>query len=482
MLKRLRLERFKSFADATLELGPFTLLVGTNASGKSNLRDAFRFLHGIGRGYTLAEIIGEKRSEGEKVWGGIRGGTRGLAFQGAETFALEVSLEVERVSLYQPLGIRNAAPNIQSNDRAEISHRVPGQLFSQAASSHMIKLVYRIEVVAGTQEQPPRVLREWLREEDHDIPIFEAFPASELEGEASVTPPPASLVVNLRELAEPGSIIEGDFILKLPDDQPILSQCVEDSSSLSDVAGNMVRTAKIVLAALKTMRFLDPDPEAMRQPAIPGQRVLSDRGENLASVLHAIASDSEQKEEFVTWMQMLTPMDVRDLVFESDALGRILLTLVEANGQKTSAYTASDGTLRFLALLAALLGPEPAHFHFFEELETGIHPTRLNLLLSLIEQQTAQGVTQVVSTTHSPQVLLRIAPDTLEHTALTYRLEGHPETRIKPIVELPHIRHLLDKQEVDRLYESGWLEDAVEFLENSGDEVKEDVPVAWSQE
>ncbi|MGD9101036.1 MAG: AAA family ATPase [Anaerolineae bacterium] len=26
-----------------------TILIGTNAAGKSNLRDAFRFLHGIGR-------------------------------------------------------------------------------------------------------------------------------------------------------------------------------------------------------------------------------------------------------------------------------------------------------------------------------------------------------------------------------------------------------------------------------------------------
>jgi len=37
-----------------------TLVVGTNASGKSNLRDALRFLHGIGLGYPPAEILGEK--------------------------------------------------------------------------------------------------------------------------------------------------------------------------------------------------------------------------------------------------------------------------------------------------------------------------------------------------------------------------------------------------------------------------------------
>ena len=62
-------------------------------------------------------------------------------------------------------------------------------------------------------------------------------------------------------------------------------------------------------------------------------------------------------------------------------------------------YSASDGTLRFLAILAALLGTDPARLYFFEEIDNGIHPSRLRLLLDLIEGQTAKGGTQVVTTT-----------------------------------------------------------------------------------
>lgn len=58
MLTALRLRNFKNFADETLRMGPFTVLVGANASGKSNIRDALRLLHGVGRGYWLADIIG----------------------------------------------------------------------------------------------------------------------------------------------------------------------------------------------------------------------------------------------------------------------------------------------------------------------------------------------------------------------------------------------------------------------------------------
>ena len=74
MITSLRLVNFKNFADETLRVGPFTVIVGANASGKSNIRDAFRFLHGIGRGYTLAEIMGGKYGAGGYVeWAGIRG-------------------------------------------------------------------------------------------------------------------------------------------------------------------------------------------------------------------------------------------------------------------------------------------------------------------------------------------------------------------------------------------------------------------------
>ena len=58
MITSLRLVNFKNFADEMLRLGPFTVIVGANASCKSNIREAFRSLHGIGRSYTLAEILG----------------------------------------------------------------------------------------------------------------------------------------------------------------------------------------------------------------------------------------------------------------------------------------------------------------------------------------------------------------------------------------------------------------------------------------
>ena len=116
------------------------------------------------------------------------------------------------------------------------------------------------------------------------------------------------------------------------------------------------------------------------------------------------AGDSDT---LANWVEELTPMDVEGFEFPRDPSGRVNLIIRERNGRKVSAYSASDGTLRFLAMLAALLGSNPAGLYFFEEIDNGIHPTRLHLLIDLIEKQTAKNGIQVITTTHSPDVLNR---------------------------------------------------------------------------
>ena len=87
---------FKNFADETLHLGPFTIIVGANASGKSNLGDAFRYLHGTGRGCILSEIFGGRYGAGGQV---ERPPIRGQASEqvrfGRDPFALRVSLDLD---------------------------------------------------------------------------------------------------------------------------------------------------------------------------------------------------------------------------------------------------------------------------------------------------------------------------------------------------------------------------------------------------
>lgn len=414
MLSKLILRNFKNFRDAELTLGPLSLLVGTNASGKSNLRDAFRFLHGISRGYGLAEIMGEKWIEGGVLqWKGIRGGTRETPYQGETVFRIEVVLS--------------------DSDR------------------------YCIEVDVGLNGRPPRVIRESLWAGMGMV--FDTHPEQDPPDQESN---PAYVFARLPR--DNRNRKHGKRV-RLLSSQPVLSQMVEHSEA-TKVARDRCGRA---VSSLASMRFLDLSPEACRMPSIPGQTILGDRGENLSSVLHAICESESAKLCMLEWLRELTPVDVMDLEFVGDQTGKLLLSLVESSGQRTSAYSASDGTLRFLAVIAAMMGPSSARLYFIEELENGIHPTRLHLLVQLLERITDGGSIQVVATTHSPQLISLLGQQSTENASLVYRLEWAQYASIKRLLAIPSAKDLVEKQDLAKLLSAGWLEDAVAFTDTEGE-------------
>ena len=171
-------------------------------------------------------------------------------------------------------------------------------------------------------------------------------------------------------------------------------------------------------------------------------------------------------ETLASWVRELTPMDVEDFEFPLDPSGRVHLTICEKNDKKISAYSASDGTLRFLAVLTALLGKNPASVYFFEEIDTGIHPARQWLLLELIEKQAAKRGIQVITTTHSPDMLSFVNDDTFEHLSAVCRLEDSHDAVIRPVAQLPNARDLRTSQGgLGRLLAENWMETAVAFTE-----------------
>ena len=425
MITALRLVDFKNFADAKLRVGPFTVIVGANASGKSNVRDAFRFLHGIGRGYTLAEILGGRwGSGGQAEWRPIRGApnevVRGTDAKAAHRFVLDVRLFFE----FDATGAR-----------------------------------YSIEVSPGAGDAGGfRVVREELSTGGLE-PVFTSHP-----GYGDPIAQDDETHLRLR-MAKTGSQRKLGHSVAVRSNQPALTQIGEHRLPKSHKDD-----AQRVVDALASMRFLDLIPDRMRQPSFPGQTVLGDGGENLPTVLRKICADPDRRRKLIGWVRTLTPMDVEEFQFPVDPVtGLVQLVVLEKGGRKCSAYSVSDGTLRFLAMLAALLADDPARFYFFEEIDNGIHPARQWLLLDLIEKQTAAGATQVVTTTHAPGLLTSVNDRTFENTSLVCRPEASTDAIIRPVAELPDAGKLRTSQGLGRLLAGGWMEDMIAFTEDAGD-------------
>ncbi len=414
MITSLQLKDFKNFVDETLHLGPLTIIVGANASGKSNLRDAFQFLQGIGLGLTLSEVIdGRFGPGGQVLWSGIRGPGIELFHFGKDTFTLQVSLEV--------------------NDT---------------------QVEYSIEVGKGFDSVDFfRVVREELRVAGQGIYTSHPGVGDAVHDQGDDT----HLLLRMAKGA--GQRRLGHRIA-VRSNQPALTQIHEHS--------HILRTHKayaaVIRSALSNMRFLDPNPERMRRPAFPGQTVLGDGGEHLPAVLDVLCKDPDLSATLTDWINELTPMDIQGLEFPMDFLTHeIRLAIKERDGNLVSAYGVSDGTLRFLAMLAALLGPSAQGLVFFEEIDNGLHPSRLYLLLDLLKVTTDERQVQVVTTTHAPAMLAKVDDDAFENIAVVCRRSDTSSAVIRRLADLPDAQELRVSQGMDRLHASGWMEDILDF-------------------
>ena len=423
MITSLRLTDFKNFADEELCLGPLTVIVGTNASGKSNIRDAFRILHGIGRGYTLAEIFGGKYGTD---WKPVRGGSVG---------------QIARFGVPDSAGTGGGFSLGAEMQVSDVSNLL-GSLDSGTGESSSIAR-FGIRILPG----PPDDARPYVARE--------ALETGRQE--------------NLEEIYNEEIFTDANNDGALNRGEPALSQIRNGQGPSYDT----FKHARKITDKFLGMRFFDFVPDVMREPAPPGQDTLGDKGENLPVILERLCKDPKRKEILTAWIGELTPMDVVDFDFVPDASDRVHLVIREKNGRRVPAASVSDGTLRFLAMLAALFGEQQAGFYFFEEIENGIHPSRLHLLVELIERQTVKRGIQVVATTHSSDFLSMVSDETLENVSVVCRLEDTDDAFIRPLLDLPNAKELRDSQGLGRLLTGGWMETSLAFTEGVDEDDQE---------
>lgn len=189
---------------------------------------------------------------------------------------------------------------------------------------------------------------------------------------------------------------------------------------------DLVRAADEVLA----WQFLTLSPERMGLP-VPQQRTkgavrLASDGSNVADFLLDLRrQDANAFNGIVETMAFVLPYakDIQPTLTSSEIERKAWLQLSE-DTFKVPGWLLSTGTLRMLALLALLRHPSPPPLIVVEEIENGLDPRSIHLIVEEIRSAVLAGVTQVVVTTHSPYLLDLL---TLEHLVVVERDgEGHP--------------------------------------------------------
>ncbi len=186
------------------------------------------------------------------------------------------------------------------------------------------------------------------------------------------------------------------------------------------------------------------------------RRVAAD-GQNLISVLHTLyTGDREFKRSLDDAMRAAFSDDYEELVFPPAADQRVQMR-VRWRSLKTeqSAADLSDGTIRFLMLLAILANPSPGELIAIDEPEAGLHPS----MLPIIAEHAAAAAerTQVILTTHSTQ-LLDAFTDTPPTTTVAQWRDG--ETHLA-IVDPEELARWLQTYSLGALFRTGELEGMV---------------------
>jgi len=391
-IRLLEVEGFKSLKEVSWRPGDLNVVIGPNGSGKSNLLSLLELIRTAALGQ-LSESVQQQGGIDALLWDG-------------RSRTIPISLEI----LNKRMGLDN-----RDYFRYELSLEGLGKWsafsinreslvsFEHTPESHSTPLIQRDRRKVSLLNAAP----EKLVSVERPFPLDEAFL---MIGSATLFSPPQISTVNsqLQSWSFYGGI---ETIREAPVRQPTLTR---------------------------------------------HETVVSPNGDNLVAVLHTLYTENREfRGELNTAMRAAFNDNFEELIFPPAADQRVQLR-VNWKHLKRSQPSAmlSDGTLRFLYLMAILANPEPPSLIAIEEPEVGLHPSMFPIIAEYAVQ--ASKRTQVIFTTHSADFLdafrdTGVAPT----TTVTQWRDG---ATILKVLEGEELAYWLREYTLGQLFRSSELE------------------------
>ncbi|HZG43397.1 MAG TPA: AAA family ATPase, partial [Longimicrobium sp.] len=188
-------------------------------------------------------------------------------------------------------------------------------------------------------------------------------------------------------------------------------------------------------------------PSRAPQPTdLPSDFLLADAS-NLGLVLHDIGQTSAKRDELSEYLRKFYER-ARYITTKIHG-GTLQLFIEEDGGRLIPATRLSDGTLRYLCLLAILLHPNPPPVIGIEEPELGLHPDILPTVAELLRK--ASERTQLFVTTHS-DTLVSALSDTPECILVC---ESTPDGTTMKRLDAEPLREWLEKYSLGEIWRMG---------------------------
>ena len=417
-ISKIRIANFKSFADQTVELNDFNLLVGANASGKSNFVQAFKFLSDIAT-HGLEEAI--------SLQGGVEY-LRNAKIGNAQPLSFHLAIQDDSLSTRNhgwPLRIHSF--------EYEFSLRFHSEGVGFGIERDRLTLRCSREEIVNADEHEPQMA---LAEEKVDyaahstVEIFNSGGEVRMKLASSETGPllsPAEVDVlnsfSIPPLSDKTLLLETPFVRLLA--EPVC---------------NWFRAIGLYNFDLEKARSAVP---------VAGRSELETDGSNLAVVLKKLLSDEDTSRSIRNLCQYNLPY-LKDIGVKQLADMFISIKVQEtfAEGKELPAFLTSDGTANIVALVVALYFQKQKRFAIFEEPERHLHPKVLSGLMELFKEVSERR--QILMTTHSQQLVRHAG---LENILVISRDDDGFSQITKP-TDRKHVRVLLEHEvfSVDELF------------------------------
>jgi predicted ATPase len=397
MLTRIEIDGFKTFERAALDVPPFLVILGPNASGKSNLFDAIRFLSQLASADLRTASRG-LRGEPHELFRRDAHGEPGTQMR----LAAEVLLERE---VRDPWGQEVNLVHTRVRYEVAIERRVDFRGIERlAVTEEVARPLSRSEDPWLTRRPPEGVIPETS---DHFRDSAMRYAKHRRSAFLETLIKDGKPTFQIHQDTHQGRVRPAE---------------AAEATVLSSITTAEFPHLYALREELRSWRFLQLDPASLRRTSpILGPERLEPDGSNLAAVLARIQAETATVTrpkgalvDIAADLGALIP-GVADVSVIEDARNREYRTdIVMRDGRPFSSRVVSDGTLRVLALLTMLHDPKHHGLVCFEEPENGIHPMRLRALIHRLRElvtdpsstDTAdEPLSQILMNSHSPVVL-----------------------------------------------------------------------------
>lgn len=353
MIQQLILRNWKSFEEAHLDIDQLTFVIGTNASGKSNILDAFLFLLRTVTSHQIKAAI-----NGETGIPPLRGGLDWVFRKGQS----ECEIGVE----------------IADTDKKDVLYK------------YFISL-RRTNDINGCEIKSERLLIQYPRMAEK--PLF--YTDKEIPGDVKI---PVYFNTGKRG---------GARRIDMNRAYSIVSQI-----EFLNVTKEVKDASRVVCENLRQIFILDPIPSHMRW-YVPLSETLTQDAANVAGVLAALPDEKQKgiEMELTKYIRPLPDKDIDKIWAETVAPLKTDAMLYCEEGwildEKTTidARGMSDGTLRFIAIVTALLTSKEKSLMIIEEIDNGLHPSRANKLIEVLKALGSSRQIDILCTTHNPALI-----------------------------------------------------------------------------